>query len=89
MGKKIELFHRKVEVKVLLEVLAVHGILALVFVGVYYLEPTITGFVTVEKHINYTDEVDLEFNETGTYTWNLGNPGDLKGVKISGSKIGQ
>ncbi|MCH8004291.1 MAG: hypothetical protein IH934_06715 [Nanoarchaeota archaeon] len=89
MTRKIKLSHTEVDVKLFLEVLAVYGILALVLVGVYYLEPVITGFVTVTKQINYTDEVNLEFDEISTYIWDLGNPGPLKSIKISGSKIKQ
>ena len=44
MSKKVKLFHKEIEVKVLLEVLAVYAILALAFTGIYYLKPTITGF---------------------------------------------
>jgi len=82
---KVRLAHEEIEVKAFLEVLGVYAILALVLVGVYYLEPAITGFVTVTKQLNYTDEVNLEFNEDQTYVWNLGNQGNLKSVKISGS----
>ena len=85
MGRKIKLSHEEIEVKAFLEVLGVYAILALVLVGVYYLEPAITGFVTVTKQLNYTDEVDLEFNEDQTYVWDLRNPGNLKSIKISGS----
>lgn len=52
MGKKIKLFHREIEVKILLEVLAVYVILAFVLTGLYYLEPTVTGFAIVTKHVN-------------------------------------
>ena len=52
MGKKIKLFHREIEVKILLEVLAVYVILAFVLTGLYYLEPEVTGFAIVTKHVN-------------------------------------
>ena len=82
---KIKLSHTEVEVKLFLEVLGVYAVLAMALVGIYYLEPVITGFVTVTKQLNYTDEVNLEFNEDQTYVWTLENPGNLKSVKISGS----
>ena len=82
---KIKLSHTEVEVKLFLEVLGVYAVLAMVLVGIFYLEPVITGFVTVTKQLNYTDEVNLEFNEDQTYVWTLENPGNLKSVKISGS----
>jgi len=82
---KIKLSHTEVEHKLFLEVLGVYAILAFVLVGAYYLEPAITGFVTVEKQVDYTDEVDLQFSESQTYVWTLGNTGNLKSVKIDGS----
>ena len=48
-GKKIILSNREVEVKVFLEVLAVFSILILVFIGIYYLEPKITGFAVISS----------------------------------------
>lgn len=85
MTRKIKLSHTEVEVKLFLEVLGVYGILALALVGIYYLEPAITGFVTVTKELNYSDDVNLEFSESAEYTWNLANPGNLKSVKVSGN----
>ena len=84
MTMKIKLSHTEVEVKLFLEVLGVYGILALALVGIYYLEPAITGFVTVTKELNYSDDINLEFSESAEYTWNLANPGNLKSVKVSG-----
>ncbi len=89
MARKIKLSHEEVEVKLFLEVMGVYVVLALLLVGAYYLGPTITSFVAVEKQINYTDNVNLEFNESDSYIWELVNPGNLEGVKISGSKIEQ
>ncbi|MDP6600441.1 MAG: hypothetical protein QF798_03335 [Candidatus Woesearchaeota archaeon] len=85
MTRKIKLSHTEVEVKLFLEVLGVYGILALALVGIYYLEPAITGFVTVTKELNYSDDINLEFSESAEYTWNLANPGNLKSVKVSGN----
>ncbi|MDP6600341.1 MAG: hypothetical protein QF798_02810 [Candidatus Woesearchaeota archaeon] len=84
MTMKIKLSHTEVEVNLFLEVLGVYGILVLALVGIYYLEPAITGFVTVTKELNYSDDVNLEFSESAEYTWNLANPGNLKSVKVSG-----
>jgi len=50
---KIKLSHTEVEHKLFLEVLGVYVILALVLVGAYYVEPVITGFVTVTKQSDY------------------------------------
>jgi len=64
MGKKIILSHKEVEVKVLLEVFAVYVVLALVLTGLYFFEPTITGFVAAKEYdsgegvkLQYSDEI--------------------------------
>ncbi|MAE43339.1 hypothetical protein CMO93_06190, partial [Candidatus Woesearchaeota archaeon] len=85
MSKKINIFHREIEVKVLLEVLAIHILLALILTGAYVLEPIITGLVTGAEQFNYVDKVDIEFNESGEYIWNLENPGKLKAIRASGT----
>jgi len=84
--RKVKISHHEVDVKLFLEIMAVYGILAIALAGVYLLEPTITGFITVAKQINYVDNVNQEFNETSEYVWNLSNPGNLIGIKIDGSK---
>lgn len=63
-AKKIVLSHTKVEVKVLLEVLAIYVIFAVVIIGLYYLNPTIPGiFITPQdydtKQINLSDNSDV------------------------------
>jgi len=64
MGKKIILSHKEVEVKVLLEVLAVYIILVLVLTGLYYFEPTITGFAAAAKEYDHSDWVNLQINDS-------------------------
>ena len=64
MGKKIILSHKEVEVKVLLEVFAVYVILVLVLAGLYYFEPTITGFAAAAKECDQSDWVNLQFNDS-------------------------
>jgi len=84
--RKVKISHHEVDVKLFLEILAIYFILALVLTGIFLLEPTITGFITVAKLVNHTDDVNQEFNETSEYVWNLQNPGNLKSIKIDGSK---
>lgn len=86
MPRKIILFHREIETRILTEALAVFSIFALLLAGIYVLEPAITGFVTVVKQVNHTDEVNLEFSENSEYEWNPENAGNLKSIEISGSK---
>ena len=85
MSKKVNLFHREVEVKVLLEVLAVYAILAIVLTGIYYLEPAITGFIAAGKQFSYSDDLNWVVNESSEHIWILENPGTLKSIKVSGT----
>src|SRR3989338_10319937 len=88
MAGKIKLSHEEVDVKLFLEVLGVYAVLAFALIGIYYLGPAITGFVAVEKQVNYTDDVDFAADENKVFVWTLGNPGQLKSVKIDGIIIG-
>lgn len=88
MDKKIKLSHNEVDVKLFLEVLGVYAVLVFVLLGIYYLGPAITGFVAVEKQVNYTDDVNFAADEDSVFVWTLGNPGQLKSVKIDGTLIG-
>src|SRR3989338_6772180 len=88
MAGKIKLSHNEVDVKLFLKVLGVYAVLAFVLIGVYYLGPAITGFVAVEKQVNYTDDVNFAADENKVFVWALGNPGQLKSVKIDGMIIG-
>ncbi|MBS3098095.1 hypothetical protein J4209_04850, partial [Candidatus Woesearchaeota archaeon] len=45
----------------------------------------ITGFVAVHEERSYADQLGLEFSANSSYNWFLGNAGDLKSVKLSGS----
>ena len=86
--KKIKISRKEVDAKLFLEVLGVYAVLALIVLGAYYIAPGITGFVTVTKQSNYTDDISLDFKESATYEWALANYGDLRSVKIDGSLIG-
>jgi len=89
MSEKAESLNKKIEVKILLVGLAVFVIFVFLISRTMFLEPTITGLVTVTEQINYTDIVNLEFTESGAYIWNLQNPGELKSIRIDGSKSKQ
>ena len=51
----------------------------------FYLEPTITGFITRDEYVNYSDSLSLVLNDSGEYEWNLENLGELASLKVSGS----
>ncbi|MBI3035364.1 hypothetical protein HYY71_03505 [Candidatus Woesearchaeota archaeon] len=51
-------------------------------IGLYYLSPSITGFVV--KEFSYTNNLNLVVTSSGNYTWQLSSIGDLKSVRIDG-----
>ena len=58
-------------------------LLLLVIVGVWF-KPSFTGFATVTSSYSYTDNVDLDVNSSGNYTWVMDNVGSLESFKIKG-----
>ena len=50
--------------------------------GIYFLGPSITGFVV--KEYSYADDLGLVITSSGNYTWNLQSIGDLKSAMIDG-----
>ena len=50
--------------------------------GLYFLGPSITGFVI--KQVSYSDDVNLVVVSGGNYTLDLQNVGELKSLKIDG-----
>src|SRR3989344_8558165 len=55
---------------------------AIAFVGIYFLGPSITGFVI--KEAGYEKDVNLVITSNGNYTLSLDNIGELKSLKIDG-----
>lgn len=51
-------------------------------IGLYYLGPSITGFVI--KELSYEDDLNLVVTASGNYTWQLKDNGDLRYVKLVG-----
>ncbi len=51
-------------------------------------KPGTTGYVIIGKETSYTENLNLEINESGTYEWQLKNPGSIKSLKASGTVIG-
>ena len=59
--------------------------LVLLVFSLFFFNAGITSLVTVEKQFNYSDNVNLEFNENSEYLWTPENIGKLKSLKLSGS----
>lgn len=48
-------------------------------------KPSITGKVVEGKETIFSDNLNLQANESGTYEWQVKNPGIIKSLKASGS----
>jgi len=53
--------------------------------GLFTFKPAITGLFVAEKQFNFSDSVNLEFNESSEYIWNPQQQGLLKSLKVDGS----
>ena len=59
--------------------------LLLFSLGLLLIEPTQTGFVTINQESGYSDNVNLTTSNDYEYTWFIGNIGELKSLKLDGS----
>lgn len=66
----------KIEIALILIAIIASGI------GIYYLGPSIIGFII--KEFSYEESLNLVVTANGNYTWQPENIGDLKLVKIDG-----
>ena len=56
--------------------------LAMAGIGIYFLGPSITGFVI--REFSYADDLNLVVTSSGNYTWQLKDIGDLKYARLDG-----
>ena len=63
-------------------------ILLLMITSLFLLKPSLTGYTILSKETTYNQSLSLKINESGNYTWNVKNPGDIKSLKASGSVSG-
>ncbi len=52
--------------------------------GFFLIKPAFIGFVTFEKTVSASDDLNLTFNESGTYIWSLSRAGQLNSIMVSG-----
>ena len=57
----------------------------IVAASLFLLKPSLTGFVVVAEEKTYSDNLNLKINESGTYEWQVKNPGNMKSIKVTGS----
>ena len=63
-------------------------VLLLIITSLFLLKPFTTGYVVLSKETIYNESLGLKINESGTYEWNVKNPGSIKSLKASGSVTG-
>ena len=60
--------------------------IAAIFAGILMLKkPAITGHVVESKENVFKENLNLQLNESGTYEWQVKNPGSIKSLKVTGS----
>ena len=61
-------------------------IIAIIILGIIiFKESVITGKVIEGQQIIYSENLNIRKNESGTYEWNVKNPGSIKSLKATGS----
>lgn len=61
-------------------------IIITVLLGIFFLKkPAITGKVVQGKETVYSENLNIQKNESGTYEWKVKNPGDIKSLRVTGS----
>jgi len=61
-------------------------IVILMVLGLYvFKKPAVTGKVIQGQETVFSENLNLKVNESGTYEWQVKNPGSIKSLKMSGS----
>jgi hypothetical protein len=60
----------------------------LLLIGIYFISPAFTGFVTQEQTFAYKDTVTQSLNSSSEYQWIPLHNGELISLRISGKIIG-
>lgn len=67
-------------------VIAFVFIIAIIVLSIYiFKKPTVTGRVIQDKESIFSENLNLQVNESGTYEWKVKNPGSIKSLKATGS----
>jgi len=80
MHKKKPYKKKKIGVNLAIWITAI-AVLAIVL----FKEPSITGKVIQGKETVFSENLNLQIDESGTYEWNVKNPGTIKSLKATGS----
>lgn len=61
-------------------------IIALIILGIaIFKEPSITGRVIQSQQTAYSENLNIQKNESGAYEWQVKNPGSIKSLRVTGS----
>jgi len=61
-------------------------LIILVLLGIFiFKKPAVTGKVIQGKETVYSENLNIQKNESGTYEWQVKNPGSIKAIKATGS----
>lgn len=61
-------------------------VITAIILGLFvFKRPFITGKVIQGKETVYSENLNIKKNESGNYTWNVKNPGNIKSLKTTGS----
>jgi hypothetical protein len=82
--KNIQKEIRKFKRKKVLPIIFSLFLISLVVLALFYLTPTLVGFITQEQTNTYTESLNLEFSESQNYEWELENLGQLESLEVSG-----
>ena len=61
-------------------------LIVIIILGIFiFKKPTVTGRVVQGEEAVFSENLNLQVNESGTYEWKVKNPGDIKSLKATGS----
>ena len=61
-------------------------VIILIILGIIiFKQPSITGKVVQTTETIYSENLNIQKNESGVYEWNIKNPGSIKSIKATGS----
>lgn len=61
-------------------------IIAVIILGIIiFRKPVITGKIIEGQQVIYSENLDIQKNESGSYLWQVKNPGSIKSLKATGS----
>ena len=61
-------------------------LIIIIVIGVFlFKKPAVTGRVIEGKEAIFSENLNLQVNESGSYEWQIKNPGSIKSLKASGS----